>query len=124
MDLSSATPDGQRRLIIVVDKGEWDLPNVRWLIQEKLNAYASYALDGQMFRVDPGSVGKPVTIVIRPVDPIPPDIAGFIDQIAAVLAQEGLAVTVEPLLAQQRRKPCSPAPVHARARRAHGRAAR
>jgi hypothetical protein len=101
IDLYSETPARQQRLIAVIEAGEWQLPEAKWLLQEKLNAYAIYALDGQMHQMYPDSIGKPVSIVICPVDPIPPDIAKFIDQIAAILAQDGLTVTVEPLPAAE-----------------------
>jgi hypothetical protein len=92
---------GTWRLILIVEAGEWQFDDSMFLIQEKLNAYAIYALDGQMHRMYPDSVGKPVSIVIRPVEPPPPDIAKFIDQIAAILAKDGLTVTVEPLPAAE-----------------------
>jgi hypothetical protein len=88
-------------LVLVIEPGEWDMSRRLWLLQEKINGYASFALDGQMHQMYPDSVGKPVSIVIRPVDPPPPDIAKFIDQIAAILAQDGLTVTVEPLPAAE-----------------------
>ena len=46
---------GQRefRLYIDVDRGEWLLPRAVWLLQEKLNAYASFILDGKMRELYP-----------------------------------------------------------------------
>jgi hypothetical protein len=89
------------RLLLIIEAGEWQGGDAAWLLQEKLNAAASYALDGQMHRMYPDSIGAPVAIVIRPVDPPPPDIAKFIDQVATILAKDGLTVTVEPLPAAE-----------------------
>ena len=46
---------GQRefRLYIDVDRGEWLLPGAVWLLQEKLNAYASFVLDGKLRELHP-----------------------------------------------------------------------
>lgn len=97
IELVTVQPDGGWRLVAIVERGEWDQPDATWLLQEKLNALASYALDGQMRAEYPDSVGKPITLVICPVDPVPADIRAFIDQVAQLLAPEGLSVSVEPL---------------------------
>ena len=58
---------GQRqfRLYIDVDRGEWLLPRAVWLLQEKLNAYASFILDGKMRELYPYARPQDVQIVIR-----------------------------------------------------------
>ena len=41
------------RLYLDVDRGDWLLPRSVWLLQEKLNAYASFILDGKMRELYP-----------------------------------------------------------------------
>lgn len=84
-------------LSLVVEEGEWTLPNVRWLLQEKLNAYAIYAMDGPMVQQHPDSAGKPVTVYLSPVEPIPESLKDFVDQLIEAFASEGLAVELRPL---------------------------
>ena len=46
------------RLYIDIDRGEWLLPRAVWLLQEKLNAYASFVLDGKMRELPPFASGR------------------------------------------------------------------
>jgi hypothetical protein len=102
IDLVASSNDKSKYvLVLVVEAGEWSLDDYLWLLQEKLNAYAAYALDGPLHKQCPDSVGKPVTIVVRPVDPMPDDAHILVAQVAAILAQDGLTVTVEPLPAAE-----------------------
>ncbi len=95
VDVISETAEGVQRLIIAVECGEWDLPESATLLREKVDAYASFALDGQMNELYPESAGKPVSIVIRPFDPVPTHLGRLIDRLASVLKPEGLTVSVE-----------------------------
>jgi hypothetical protein len=101
VDVVTFGDDGSMRLALAVYGGEWRHRDAKLLLQEKLNAYAIYALDGQMHREHPDSIGKPVKIVVRPEEPVPSKIKPLLDQFAAILAQDGLTVTVEPLPAAE-----------------------
>ena len=48
IDLVTQEKDAGYWLIIVVEPGEWNLANADYLLQEKVNLYLSYALEGQM----------------------------------------------------------------------------
>jgi hypothetical protein len=100
VDVFSQGPGGTR-LSLVIEAGEWQEPGSLLLLREKINNYAAFALDGEMHRKFPDSQGSHVTIAICPVDPLPLDIAKFIDQVATILAKDGLTVTVEPLPAAE-----------------------
>jgi hypothetical protein len=67
------------------------------LLQEKVNHYGAYALDGQMHREHPDSVGRPVKLAICSVDPVPPEVAAFIDRLRPLFEVDGLPITVERL---------------------------
>jgi len=59
-----------------VDRGEWLLPRAVWLLQEKLNAYASFILDGKMRELYPYARPQDVQIVIRSRGQPPQDALG------------------------------------------------
>ena len=63
--------DREWKLVVEVEPGEWSLPRAVHLLEEKLNAYASFALDGQMTRLYPQALARNVHIVIASVDPLP-----------------------------------------------------
>lgn len=53
------------RLYLVVERGEWLLPRALWLLQEKLNAYASFVLDGKMAQLYPWAQPAHVRIIVQ-----------------------------------------------------------
>jgi hypothetical protein len=85
------------RLILVVESGEWEHPDALYQLQDKVNAAASYALDGQMTEEYPQHQGKQVEIVVRPVDEAPEQVRVFVEHAAAVLAADGLKVELKQL---------------------------
>jgi len=88
---------GQRefRLYIDIDRGEWLLPRAVWLLQEKLNAYASFVLDGKMRELYPYAQAQDVRIVIRSRGQPPQDALRLVSLVREALAKDGPKLELE-----------------------------
>ncbi len=53
------------RLYLIVERGEWLLPRALWLLQEKLNGYASFILDGKLAQLYPWAQPGQVRIIVQ-----------------------------------------------------------
>ena len=82
---------GQRefRLYLDVDRGDWLLPRAVWLLQEKLNAYASFILDGKMRELYPYANPQDVRIVIRSRGQAPQDALRLVGLVRQALEKDG-----------------------------------
>jgi hypothetical protein len=82
---------GQRefRLFLDVDRGDWLLPRAVWLLQEKLNAYASFILDGKMRELYPYANPQDVRIVIRSRGQAPQDALRLVGLVREALEKDG-----------------------------------
>jgi len=90
---------GQRefRLYIDVDRGEWLLPRAVWLLQEKLNAYASFVLDGKLRELYPYAQAQDVRIVIRSRGQPPQDALLLVGLVRTALEKDGPKLDLEQL---------------------------
>ena len=88
---------GDRRfnLYLDVDRGDWLLPRAVWLLQEKLNAYASFILDGKMRELYPYMSPEQVFIVIRSRGQPPQDALRLVGLVREALAKDGPRVELE-----------------------------
>jgi len=77
------------RLYLDVDRGEWLLPRAVWLLQEKLNAYASFILDGKMRELYPYARPQDVRVVIRSRGQPPQDVLTLVGLVREVLEKDG-----------------------------------
>ncbi len=77
------------RLYLDVERGEWLLPRSVWLLQEKLNAYASFILDGKMRELYPYADPKDVRIIVRSHGQPPQDALKLVGLVREALAKEG-----------------------------------
>ena len=77
--------DPEWRLVLEVEKGEWALPRAVWLLEEKLNSYASFALDGRMRELYPHSHPELTRIVVVSTDPLPEKAVWLLDKVALAL---------------------------------------
>ena len=91
--------DRELRLYLVVERGEWLLPRALWLLQEKLNAYASFVLDGKMRELYPWASPREVRIVVRSHGQPPAQVAPFLEHVNQMLQPEGPTVTLERIAA-------------------------
>ena len=82
---------GQRefRLYLEIDRGEWLLPRAAWLLQEKLNAYASFILDGKMRELYPYMQPGDVRIVIRSRGQPSQDVLRLVELAREALLKDG-----------------------------------
>jgi hypothetical protein len=87
--------DRQFRLYIEVDRGDWLLPRAVGLLQEKLNAYASFILDGKMRELYPYSRPEQVLIVIRSRGQPPQDALRLVGLVREALAKDGPRIELE-----------------------------
>jgi hypothetical protein len=85
------------RLYIDVDRGEWLLPRAVWLLQEKLNAYASFVLDGKLRELYPYAHPADVRIVIRSRGQAPQDALRLVGLVREALAKDGPKLELEQL---------------------------
>ena len=72
IDLVISCDDGTWELALVVESGEWKQHGALYALQEKLNTYSSYALDGAMSASYPESEGADKVILIQTID-VPPE---------------------------------------------------
>jgi hypothetical protein len=77
------------RLYLDVERGEWLLPRAVWLLQEKLNAYASFILDGKMREIHPYARPSDVRIVVRSRGQAPAGALELIELVRAALVKDG-----------------------------------
>ncbi len=56
-----------RVVLAMFERRQWNGEEQLWQLQEKLNAYASFALDGEMQENHPELSGRPVCIQLRTV---------------------------------------------------------
>jgi hypothetical protein len=87
--------DREFRLYLDVDRGEWLLPRAVWLLQEKLNAYASFVLDGKMRELYPYARPQDVRIVIRSRGQPPRDALRLVGLVRGALAKDGPKIDLE-----------------------------
>jgi hypothetical protein len=85
------------RLYLDVDRGDWLLPRAVWLLQEKLNAYASFILDGKMREMYPYMTPQDVRIVIRSRGQPPQDALRLVGLVREALSRDGPKVDFEQL---------------------------
>lgn len=77
------------RLVLDVERGEWLLPRAVWLLQEKLNAYASFILDGKMRELYPYANPADVRIVVRSRGQAPADALKLVGLVREALRKDG-----------------------------------
>ena len=77
------------RLYLEVERGDWLLPRAVWLLQEKLNAYASFILDGKMRELYPYAQPGDVRIVVRSRGQPPADALTLVGLVREALAKDG-----------------------------------
>ncbi len=89
--------DRELRLYLDVERGEWLLPKAVWLLQEKLNAYASFVLDGKMRELYPWARPADVRIVIRSRGQPPHDALRLVGLVREALVKDGPRLDFEQL---------------------------
>ena len=81
------------RVVLEVHKGEWLRGRAIWLLEEKLNAYAAFVLDGQMKTLYPNSTPAQTRIVIASVEPLPVEAIRLLERVAFALESQAVRVS-------------------------------
>lgn len=84
------------RVVLEVHAGEWLRTRAMWLLEEKLNAYAGFVLDGQMQSLYPASTRENTRIVLASVDPLPEEVLAVLEHAAQAFARHSLRITWTP----------------------------
>lgn len=94
VDVITQTPTGEWKLIIVED-GAWDgSPERLSKLQQKLNNYLSFALDGQLVRLYPEAQGHKVAIQIDCYRQPDDDTLSFLESARERMKADGVALYV------------------------------
>ena len=80
------------RVVVEVHKGEWLRSRAVWLLEEKLNAYAAFVLDGQMKLLYPNSTPAHTCIEVASVDPIPAEALALLEHVREAMAPHSVGV--------------------------------
>lgn len=95
VDLVTYDSKSGEYVLIMTEDREWDGSADRVVeLQEKLNNYLSFALDGQMARQYPESVGKPLRLQLDCVRLPDPDTSRFIEIVREKLRPDGIRFVV------------------------------
>jgi hypothetical protein len=88
--------EGEYRVVLEVQHSEWLRARAMWLLEEKLNAYAGFVLDGQMASLYPASTRENTVIVVASVDPIPETVKPVLEHAVIAFERHGLRLVWNP----------------------------
>jgi hypothetical protein len=94
-EISKDAGSRELKLVVDVERGEWLLPRAVWLLQEKLNAYASFILDGKMRELYPYALPADCRIVVRSRGQAPQDARTLCEMVREALAKDGVKLDFE-----------------------------
>ena len=81
--------------LIMLEPRPWDGSEVRlFQLQEKINAYLSFALDGEMAESFPQFDGKKIRVQLDCVGMPPNDVVGFLSMVRDQIAFQGINLEV------------------------------
>jgi hypothetical protein len=98
VDLVSKKKSGEYVLAIVADDPWQDTDDFRSKLQEKLNNYCSYFVDGQMKKQYPDLNQKRIIVSVASSTPIPVEGKEFIRRAAMAFKLTGLDIEAEEML--------------------------
>ena len=83
-------------LLVMVEKRPWNEPDLQlFQLQEKLNAYLSFILDGEMADAYPQFAGKPVLLRFECAEPPSDQVIDFLQIVHDQTALQGIDFEVE-----------------------------
>jgi hypothetical protein len=87
--------DADRVILAMFERRPWDLGEEQlWQLQEKLNAYVSFVLDGEMAELHPELVAKPICLQLRTLHQPSPEALHFIEHAGRQLALQDIVLEV------------------------------
>lgn len=94
-EILKAAGSREFKLVVDVERGEWLLPRAVWMLQEKLNAYASFILDGKMRELYPYALPADCRIVVKSRGQPPHDALKLLEMVRRELSKEGVKIDFE-----------------------------
>src|SRR5215207_2494583 len=95
IDLLAENPASGRVELVMFEPRPWDGGEEQlFQLQEKLNAYMSFALDGEMAEAYPALADRPLSLVLRCLEAPPPEAVGFLAQVREQIALQGIDLEV------------------------------
>jgi hypothetical protein len=81
--------------LVMVERRPWDGGERQlFQLQEKLNAYVSFALDGEMAETDPALVGKPLRLILDTTHAPGEEAVNFLSAVREQLGFQGIELEV------------------------------
>ena len=95
IDLLAQDAQSGRVQLVMFEPRPWDGGEEQlFQLQEKLNAYMSFALDGEMADAYPEVVNKPLSVVLRCLEMPPSEAVEFLAQVREQIALQGIELEV------------------------------
>ncbi len=88
---------GTYELVLVIEGTDWLLPDSHALLQDKLNTYLCYIIDGQMQKEYPDTSLDKVEVLIQSDHTPPQPVATFIARLIVAAKDHGVRVRYSPL---------------------------
>ena len=81
--------------LVMVERRPWSGGEEQlFQLQEKLNAYISFALDGELAETEPALAGKPVRVILDTTQPPSAEAVEFLAAVRAQLEFQAIALEV------------------------------
>jgi hypothetical protein len=85
-------------VLMMFEPRPWNLGDQQIMqLQEKLNAYLSFALDGELADQLPQFANRPVRVQLNCSEPPPPDVVSFLAKVREQISFQGINFMVEGL---------------------------
>ncbi len=95
IDLLTHDPASGRVELVMFEPRPWDGGEDQLFeLQEKMNAYLSFALDGEMAETHPDLVEKPLSVVLRCLEMPPAEAVEFLGHVREQIALQGIELEV------------------------------
>ncbi len=98
LDALGQDPATGEVVLVMFEPRPWDGGDEQlFQLQEKLNAYLSFALDGELTEQLPQLAGRPVRLQLNCAEPPPEPVIGLLSKVREQIALQGIGLTVEGL---------------------------
>ncbi len=98
LDALGQDPTTGEVVLVMFEPRSWDGGDTQlFQLQEKLNSYLSFALDGEMTEQLPQLAGRPVRISLACAEPPPESVVSLLAKVREQIAFQGVGLTVEGL---------------------------
>ena len=98
LDALGQDPTTGEVVLVMFEPRPWDGGDTQlFQLQEKLNSYLSFALDGEMTEQLPQLTGRPVRISLACAEPPPEPVVTLLAKVREQIAFQGIGLTVEGL---------------------------